>query len=199
MTEGGGALERETGSDSEQFGGGDDTPAPALDLTRPQWYALYTRSHCEQLVHDQLAAKGLSIFLPKMEVWSRRGGFRHRVPLPMFPSYLFLRHRMDKLSYIEICKARGLVRVLGERWDQLSVVPEAEIEAIQRVLSAELPVMPHPYLREGQRVRITQGPLMGVEGILVQSKPAKGLLILSVDLLQRSVAVEIDCRIVTAA
>jgi transcription termination/antitermination protein NusG len=199
MTEGGGALERDTASDSDLFVGGDDIPTPALDLTRPEWYALYTRSHCEQLVYDQLAGKGLSVFLPKMEVWSRRGGFRHRVPLPMFPSYLFLRHRMDKLSYIEICKARGLVRVLGERWDQLSVVPEAEIEAIQRVLSAELPVMPHPYLREGQRVRITQGPLMGVEGILVQSKPNKGLLVLSIELLRRSIAVEVDSTLVGAA
>jgi len=62
-----------------------------------------------------------------------------------------------------------------------------------------MPVMPHPYLREGQRVRITQGSLRGVEGILIQSKPAKGLLILSVDLLQRSIAVEIDCSVVTAA
>jgi transcription termination/antitermination protein NusG len=199
MTEGGGALERDTGSDGERFGGGDDSPVPALDLTRPQWYALYTRSHCEQLVYDQLAAKGLSIFLPKMEVWSRRGGFRHRVPMPMFPSYLFLHHSMDKVSFIEICKARGLVRILGERWDRLSIVPEAEIEAIQRVLSAELPVIPHPYLREGQRVRIIEGPLMGVEGILVQSKPDKGLLVLSIELLRRSIAVEVDSTLVGAA
>jgi transcriptional antiterminator NusG len=199
MTEGGGALERDSGSDSDQFVSGDDTPAPALDLSRPQWYALYTRSHCEQLVYDQLAAKGLSAFLPKMEIWSRRGGFRHRLPTPMFPSYLFLQHCMDKLSFIEICKARGLVRILGERWDRLSVVPEAEINAIQRVLSAELPVIPHPYLREGQRVRITQGPLMGVEGILVQSKPNKGLLVLSIELLRRSIAVEVDSTLVGAA
>jgi transcription termination/antitermination protein NusG len=199
MTEGGGALERDTAADGEQCGGGDDTHAPVLDLTCPQWYALYTRSHCEQLVYDQLAAKGRSLFLPKMEVWSRRGGFQHRVAMPMFPSYLFLHHSMDKVSFIEICKARGLVRILGERWDRLSVVPEAEIKAIQRVLSAELPVIPHPYLREGQRVRIIQGPLMGVEGILVQSKPKKGLLVLSIELLLRSIAVEVDSTLVGAA
>ena len=117
----------------------------------------------------------------------------------MFPGYLFLRHAIDKSSYIEVRKARGLVRILGERWDQLSAVPDAEIEAIQTALQASVPVMPHPYLREGQRVRITQGPLRGVEGILLQSKPAKELLILSVDLLQRSIAVEIDCSVVTAA
>jgi transcription antitermination factor NusG len=106
---------------------------------------------------------------------------------------------MDKMSYIDVRKARGLVRILGERWDRLSVVPDAEIDAIQKALSTPLPIRPHPYLQEGQRVRITQGPLTGIEGILLQSKPAKGLLILSIDLLQRSVAVEVDWSMVTAA
>jgi transcriptional antiterminator NusG len=169
------------------------------DRPRLQWYALYTRSHCEQLVGDQLVVKGFHIFLPRINAWSQRAGRRHLITVPMFPSYLFLRHAIEKTSYIDIRKARGLVRILGERWDRLSVVPDAEIEAIQTVLEACVPVMPHPYLREGQRVHITQGPLRGVEGILVQSKPAKGLLILSVDLLQRSIAVEIDCGVVTVA
>ena len=165
----------------------------------PLWYALYTRSHCEQLVCDQLAVKGFHIFLPKIDVWSRRAGKKHLISGPMFPGYLFLRHAMDKTSHVEVRKARSLVRILGQRWDEPSAVPDAEIEAIQTTLSASMPIMFHPYIREGQRVRITQGPLKGLEGILVQSNPAKGLLILSVDLLQRSIAVEIDCRAVTAA
>jgi transcriptional antiterminator NusG len=197
MTEGGEAL-REGAMCSDQLPDG-SAMTPEREPTHPHWYALYTRSHCEQLVYDQLTAKGFAVFLPKMEIWSRRGGIRHRIPTPMFPSYLFLHHGMHKLSFIEINKVRGLVRILGERWDRLSVVPDAEIEAIQRVLSAELPVIPHPYLREGQRVRITHGPLMGVEGILVQSKPNKGLLVLSVELLRRSIAVEVDSTLVGAA
>ncbi len=169
------------------------------DLAIPNWYALYTRSHCEQLVYDQLTARGFYLFLPRMDVWSRRAGKQRLVSVPMFPGYLFLRHAMDKMSYIDVCKARGLVRILGEQWDRLSVVPDAEIQAIQRVLSTPLQILPHPYLREGQRVRITRGPLTGIEGILLQSKPAKGLLVLSVDMLQRSVAVEVDWSMVTAA
>ena len=169
------------------------------DGQRPLWYALYTRSHCEQLVCDQLAAKGFHLFLPKIDAWSRRAGQRHLISVPMFPGYLFLQHAMDKSSSVEVRKARGLVRILGESWEKPSIVPDAEIEAIQTTLRASIPVMPHPYLREGQRVRITQGSLRGVEGILLQSKPTKGLLILSVDLLQRSIAVEIDCNVVTAA
>ena len=79
------------------------------------------------------------------------------------------------------------------------MLPDAEIEGIQAVMQASLPTLPYPYLREGQRVRITSGPLANVEGILVQIKPSKGLLILSIDLLRRSVAVEVDCTLVAAA
>jgi transcription termination/antitermination protein NusG len=199
VTEGGEALQRDVTSDSNQPVEDDGSPAPASGQAHPQWYALYTRSHCEQLVCDQLMAKGFSIFLPKMEVWSRRSGIRHRISTPMFPSYLFLHHVMDKVSFIEVCKVRGLVRILGERWDRLSTIPETEIEAIHRVLRTELPMSSHPYLRDGQRVRISHGPLTGVEGILVQNKPTKGLLVLSIELLRRSVAVEVDATTVEVA
>ncbi len=72
-------------------------------------------------------------------------------------------------------------------------MPDSEIDALQRIQRAEVPVLLRPYLREGQRVRITDGPLAGIEGRLVHTKPNKGLLVLSIDLLQRSVAVELDC------
>jgi transcriptional antiterminator NusG len=192
-------LQRDNPASGSQLDGGGATAATGSDPKRPHWYALYTRSHCEQLVYNQLATKGFAVFLPKLDIWSRRNGIQRQIPAPMFPSYLFLHRAMSKLSFIEVSKARGLVRILGERWDRLSTVPEAEIEAIQRVLSAKLPVVSHPYLREGQRVRIMQGPLTGVEGILVHSKPNKGLLVLSIDLLRRSIAVEVDSTLVGAA
>jgi len=151
------------------------------------------------MVFDQLAAKGFQVFLPKVEAWSRRGGVRHHIPVPMFPGYLFLHHAMELNSYIEVLKTRELVRVLGDGRDRLAVVPDAEIEAIQKVVQAQLPALPYPFLREGQRVRITEGPLAGVEGILVHTKPNKGLLVLSIELFQRSVAVEVDCAFAVAA
>jgi transcription antitermination factor NusG len=114
----------------------------------------------------------------------------------MFPGYLFLRHSLDKASYVEVMKTNGLTRILGERWDRPAIVAEAEIDAIRRVLDTGLPVLPHSYLEQGHRVRIIQGPLAGVEGILVHNKPHKGLLVVSVELLQRSVAVEVDCTFV---
>jgi transcription antitermination factor NusG len=162
----------------------------------PRWHVLWTRSNCEQRVYDQLAARGFDLFLPKAEQWCRRGGLRQLSDVPLFPGYLFLRHAMNKASYLDVCKALGLVRVLGERWDRLAVVPEGEIEAVRAVLGSCLPVSRHPYLREGQRVRITRGPLADVGGLLVRTRPNKGYLVVSVDMLQRSVAVEVDCTIV---
>jgi len=163
------------------------------------WYAVWTRSHSEQLVADQLMAKGFDVFLPRISIWSRRGGIRHVIQVPMFSGYLFLHETVDKNTYIEVHKARGVVRILGERWDHLSQISDPEIEGLQQAVEAKLDIMPYPYLHEGQRVRITGGPLKGVEGFLVQSKLKKGLLVLSVDLLQRSVAVQIDCTYVVPA
>jgi transcriptional antiterminator NusG len=163
------------------------------------WYALYTHSRCEQLVCNQLSAKRFQVFFPKIEAWARRGRQKRLITTAMFPSYLLLCHAMDKESYIQIIKARGLVRILGERWDKLSVVSDAEIDSIQKVLEARVPILTQPFLKEGDRVRIMAGPLTGAEGILVQTKPSKGMLVLSVDLLQRSMAIEVDCSAVSAA
>jgi transcription antitermination factor NusG len=163
------------------------------------WYALYTRSHCEQLVYEQLAAKSFHLLLPKLQVWSQRAGVRHHIEVPMFPGYLFLHSLVDSATYLEVRQARGLVRILGQGWDRLAVVPEVEIQAIYAMLHSRLPVHPHPYLREGQRVRVRRGLLRGVEGILVGGKANKGRLVLSVELLQQSVAVEVDCSDVEQA
>jgi transcriptional antiterminator NusG len=167
--------------------------AAAAGTTRDTtWHVLWTHSHCEQLVCDQLSAKGFRPFLPQIEVWSVRAGRRRLINAPMFPGYLFLNDALDKGGYIEVYKARGLARILGDGWDRLAVVPEPEIAAIRRLAASRVPAFAHSYLREGRRVRIVSGPLADVEGILVRARPEKGLLVLSVHMLQRSVAVEVD-------
>lgn len=169
--------------------------------TAPRWHVLWTRSNCEQLVRDELSARGFELFLPTLGRWSSRRGVRYLAQVPMFPGYLFLRHAMSKASYLEVCKAKGMVRILGERWDRLGTVPDREITGIRKVLDAGLPAMSYPYthLREGERVRITRGPLANVEGVVVKPEPKKGLLLLSVELLRQCVAVQIDCTLVAAA
>ena len=164
-----------------------------MTVEEPRWFALWTQSHCEQLVCDQLLAKGFETYLPTIREWSRRAGVRRLIPVPMFAGYLFIRHAIEKQSYLAIMTTRGVVRILGERWDRLAAIEDSEIDAIQRLGRSELALVPYPYLREGQRVRIVEGPLSGVEGILVRQKAMRGLLVLSINLLNRSVAVEVDC------
>jgi len=171
---------------------------PAVVPDSAAWYAIWTRSNFEQNVADQLSVKGFEVFLPKAARWSRRGRTRRHLDAPLFPGYLFVHRDMDKASHVEILKARGVVRVLGDRWDQLASVPDDEIDAVRRVVGAGLPVFPYPMLREGMRVRILGGPLEGLEGIFLRGRPVKGLLVVSVNLLQRSVAVEVDCTLVEA-
>src|SRR5205809_7508125 len=112
----------------------------------PRWRVLWTSSNCEQLVYDQLAAKGFDMFLPTVEAWCRRGGVRRLSRVPLFRGYLFLRHMMDKASYLEAYKARGLVRILGERWDRLDAGPDTQVEDMQTPVHSGLPIRPHPYL-----------------------------------------------------
>jgi transcriptional antiterminator NusG len=174
-------------------------PEVGASVANGQWSVLWTHSNCEQRVRDQLTAKGFDLFLPLVDAWSRRGGLRRLSRVPLFNGYLFLHHPMDKASYVDVMKTRGLVAILGDRWDRLATVPDREIEAIRRIIAAKIPALPHPYLRDGQRVRITRGPLTDVEGILVRSNPNRGLLVVSVELLQRSVAAHVDCTSVVAA
>ena len=106
---------------------------------------------------------------------------------------------LDKATHVEVRKTRGLVSLLGSTAEGPAAVPETEVTALQKLVQARIPAVPHPYLREGARVRITRGPLSDVEGVLVRTRLTKGLLVLSVNMLQRSVAVEVDCTLVTPA
>jgi transcription antitermination factor NusG len=157
---------------------------------------VWTQSHFEQSVSQQLSAKGFTAFLPEMSVWSKRGGEQRLIRVPMFPGYLFVRDGMDKRSYIEILKARGVVRILEDGWTRLTPVPDDVIDSLKQVVAAEVPVIAAEHLTQGDRVEVTEGPLTGLEGLFVQDKATKGRLVLNVELLGRSVAVEVDCTAV---
>ena len=163
-----------------------------------EWYAVWTRSNCERQVVEQLAAKAFTPFLPEMAVWARRDGKSRVVHAPIFPGYLFVRHAMDKASYVEILKARGVVRILDGGWSRLTPIPADEVDAIHRLVRSGVPLFPHVYFHEGDRVRVVEGPLVGIEGLFVREQPTKGRLVLSINLLQASVAVEIDAACVEA-
>jgi transcription antitermination factor NusG len=175
------------------------TSQPGTACPADRWFALWTHSHCEQLVHDQLVQRGFHAFLPTIDLWSRRRGVRRLLRVPMFSGYLFVRHAMDRESHVEMRKLRGLVRVLGERWDRLEAIPDAEMKPIVHLATSRQPILPFPYLKEGQRVRITTGPLSGVQGFFIEANAQRGTLVVSVHLLQRSVSVVVDATEVAPA
>lgn len=160
------------------------------------WHVLWTRSNSERLVKEQLEAKDYEVFLPmihQMALGSVRGRREPIRRVPMFKGYLFLRHRIGRAAFLDISNTKGLVHILGSRWDRLAQVPDEELASIQRAEESYEPLLPYPYLKVGSRVRIIRGTLANAQGILVRTELAKGLLVISVGLLQRSVAVKVNC------
>jgi len=98
---------------------------------------------------------------------------------------------MDAYSHLEILKTDSVVRILGNDGNPIPI-PEEQIFAIQALIKSGMAVTPCTYLKEGMRVRVVNGPLIGIEGILLKAQPKKHRLVLSVDLLKESVSVEID-------
>jgi transcription antitermination factor NusG len=158
------------------------------------WWALYTRHQHEKKVADMLLAKEFEVFLPlydSMRKWKDRNKL---ISLPLFPGYVFVRGGLHRR--LEVVSTPGVHMILfhGER---VAIIPENEIEAIRRTLQGSSRVEPHPFLKCGERVRVTRGTLEGVEGILIRKK-SLCRLVLSVDMLAQSVAVEIDASDVEA-
>lgn len=164
-----------------------DLPAPAGELALPRWYAVYTCPRHEKRVAQQFERRQLEIFLPLYEAMHRWKDRRARVQLPLFPGYVFVRIPLrEKLRVLEVPSVVRMVSFDGRP----AALADEEIAGLRRGLVA-LKAEPHPYLKVGRRVRIERGPLAGMEGILVRKKD-RLRLVLSIHLIMRSVAVEVD-------
>src|SRR5688500_12049070 len=129
QTEGGGAL--------SLLVSGKNRISEMIESGTRRWYALWTHSHCEQLVRGQLDGRGFEVFLPTIGVWSSRAGVKHRIRRPLFPGYLFVRDELSGARYVELLKVRGLVGVLGGQDGAAGGVPAAEIGAIRGASEAQ--------------------------------------------------------------
>ena len=156
------------------------------------WHALHTRYQHEKVVAELLARQGFETFLPLYTTVHRWKDRTKRLSLPLFPCYVFLRGGVDRR--LQILKTPG-VHAIVESAGRPGVIPELEIAAIQRAVENSLRIKPHPFLESGDWVKIKSGPLVGLEGILVR-KQDQLRLVLSVEMLGRSVAVEVDAFIV---
>lgn len=152
------------------------------------WWALYTRHQHEKVVAEMLSAKDFEVFLPLYESIRRWKDRRKVLSLPLFPGYVFVRGGLDRR--LQVVTTPGVHMILY-RGDQVAVVPNGEIEAIQRAVAGQYRVEPHPFLKCGMQVRVSRGAMEGVQGILVRKKNLCRL-VLSVPMLSQSVAVEVN-------
>lgn len=165
-------------------------PGPA------SWYAVRTRSRHEKLVREQLLARpGIDVFLPLWARFSHWQDRTKRVEFPLFPGYCFA--RVNYADRLLVLTAVGVVDLLGMN-GQPEAIPEAEITAVRQLIESSLPYDPHPYLTEGMEVEVARGPMAGVRGRLLR-KGSHARLVISVNLIRQSAAVEIDAADVVPA
>lgn len=162
------------------------------EKTSVAWYAIYTKHQHEKAASDLLEKKGFEVLLPLFRAQHRWKDRVKIVHLPVFPSYLFVRTSLEEK--LEILRIPGVLWLVG-RGDRAVAIPEDEIEAVRRITRSSANFEPHPHLKHGDRVRVCVGPLAGVTGILKKFKNHYRV-ILSVDLLQKAIAVEIDLSVV---
>jgi transcription antitermination factor NusG len=153
-----------------------------------RWYAAYVCSRHEKQVVSQLQERRISCFLPVYRSLRRWKDRRKELELVLFPGYVFV--HLDLRDRLRVLQLPSVVRFVSFNGHP-APLPDTEIEILSKGLASGIRAEPHPYLKIGNRVRVRSGPLAGAEGILVRRKD-KFRVVLSIDLIMRSVAVEVD-------
>ena len=167
------------------------TPSPTSAQSaacEPHWYAIYTCANREKSIADQFAQRGVEHFLPQYESMRKWKDRKVRLQLPLFPGYLFVYTALQ--DRVRILQVPGVVRLVGFGGHP-SPMPQNEVARIRAFLHLGFRAEPHPYLKIGRHVQVTSGPLVGLRGILIRRKN-KTRFVVSIDLIQRSIAVEMD-------
>lgn len=174
---------------SEEFVQPGNTPTtPPMEHCEVRWYAVYTSANHEKRVAQQLGTRGVEHFLPlyaSLRSWKDR---RVELELPLFPGYVFVRMAMnDRLRVLQVPGVAWLVGFGGLP----TALPDEEMAALRRGLAQGMRAKPHPFLTIGRYVQVKNGPLAGLQGILLKRKK-RARLVVSLKLIQRSVAVEME-------
>ena len=154
-----------------------------------KWFALYTRSRHEKLLHRELSKKGIDSFLPLRKVMRHWSDRKKMIEEPLFKGYLFVRIPWTKR--VEVLSTVGAVHFIGPRPSEPLEVPEKELAAIRRFVEEDIQVDPFPYLKAGEKVYVRSGPFKGAEGFVVR-KDKHCRLVISLDMLMQSVSIQID-------
>ena len=166
----------------------------SIDTDGFAWYALWTRSRHEHVVHKQLDQKKVEAFLPTITRWSRWKDRKKRIDWPLFPGYCFA--RFDRGRRLAVLKCTGVVKIVSCN-GEAAPIPDREIDGVRRLVETDLLYDPCPLVPEGTMVEVVRGPLTGVIGRLVRKGP-HARLVLSVDLIGQAVSVEVDASDVKA-
>ena len=173
--------------------GAQATPSTTQADSLSNWYAIYTRHQHEKAIARNLAGKGFEVFLPlfsSVHQWKDRN---QQLWLPLFPCYVFLKQGLERR--LEILTTPG-IHAFVSCGHRPAPIPSTEIAAIQRAVESGVPLERHPFLKCGEWVSVLHGPLAGIRGILQRQKNVSRL-ILSVEILGQSAAVEVDaCAVV---
>ncbi len=160
-----------------------------------RWYAIYTRSRHEKVVYELLKDKGLETFLPIRVYLSRWKDRKKKIESPLFPGYLFTRLNLSQ-DFTKVVASKGVVKVLGTNGTPIPI-PDVEVDSVKTLLKSGLKYDPYPYLRSRTRVVVINGPLQGITGKILE-RVGKYKLLISIELIKRSISVEIDVNDVEA-
>lgn len=156
-----------------------------------KWYALHTRSHYEKIVYDGLVGKSVEAFLPRVQVISRRGKLRRKIFVPMLPGYVFVHSQLAAEQYHRILRTIGVVRMVSFKGRPLPALDQ-EIASLKILDGTDRTVQNRAFMNKGDRIMIMDGPLKGLMGFYVRRKGQSDKVVVSVELLHRSLAVEIE-------
>jgi transcription antitermination factor NusG len=165
-------------------------PVPIIGAGTGSWYAVQTRARHEKVIAGRLREQGIETFLPLVTEVHRWSDRRKQVEIPMFGCYVFVNLELTNEQRYRVCSLDGVFSFVGVRGQGIPI-PHEQIEGIRTLIGEKLPWSNHPFLKIGQRVRIRGGALDGVEGILV-ARNGDRTLVVSVDAIQRSLAVRIE-------
>ena len=163
------------------------------EQSKSQWYAIRVKSNREWVATEALRGKDYEVFLPVYHDSRNRNGHKRSIEVPLFSGYVF--GRFDPAWRLPILTTPAVVNIVGIGNVPAPVDPE-EMAAVFEITRSGLPVMPHPFLSAGQRVRLERGPLRGASGTILEEVDGEKLVV-SVSLLQRSIAVAVDPEWVT--
>lgn len=164
--------------------------APRFGEAAVCWYALHTRSRHEKMVAHRLQECGLETYLPTVKEVHRWSDRKKKVEVPLFSCYVFLRCNLSPENRNHVYRIESVLGFVGGSGAGMSI-PDEQIESIRKLLAQSVPWRSHPFLKVGQRVRVRGGALDGVEGIF-RSENGDHSLVISVEAIQRSMAVRID-------